>query len=278
MNVYETIQSVDDALAPWRTEGSLALVPTMGNLHAGHLALMNAARAKADKVVASIFVNPLQFGPNEDYASYPRTLANDLEKLEQAGVDAVFIPSNDEMYSAANSVFVKVAGLSDILCGVSRPQHFQGVATVVTKLFHIIQPHLVFFGEKDYQQLTIIRRLVADLNFPLQVEPVPTVRESSGLALSSRNRYLNAQEHACAPELQKTLQQLARQWQHGQRDYQGLEAEGVQRLLAAGFKPDYVAIRRCTDLQTPQADGESLIILAAAFLGKTRLIDNCMVS
>lgn len=276
MKIASTITALRETLYPWQKAGRLGFVATMGNLHAGHLALVHAAQQQTEKVVVSIFVNPLQFGPKEDFGSYPRTLEDDLEKLEKAGVDGVFTPSVETMYGTnPNQTRVSVPVLSDLLCGLNRPGHFEGVATVVTKLFHLIEPHYAFFGQKDYQQLTVIRQMVADLNFPIVIEGVPTVREASGLALSSRNRYLSVDELVRAPRLHQMLKDIRRQLSEGRQDYAALEQEGMSALVQAGFRPDYVAIRRCEDLSVPQEGGhEGLIILAAAFLGKTRLIDN----
>ncbi|WP_127477961.1 pantoate--beta-alanine ligase [Sulfurivermis fontis] len=280
MQTATTIAEVRAVVAAWHAAGArVAFVPTMGNLHAGHIHLVDEAHRHADKVVASIFVNPLQFGPNEDFAAYPRTLAADQAKLAAAGCDLLFAPGEQEMYPLGREglTFVEVPGLSDILCGAFRPGHFRGVATVVSKLFHIVQPAVALFGEKDYQQLLVIRRMVRDLDMPVEIIGVPTVREADGLAMSSRNGYLAAAERRLASEVYATLQALAAEVRAGARDYATLEAMAVARLERAGFRPDYVSVRRAEDLGLPQAGERRLVALVAARLGKTRLIDNLLI-
>lgn len=280
MKVISTVADLRAAITSARGEGKrIGFVPTMGNLHAGHIALVKTAGERADFVVASIFVNPLQFGPNEDLASYPRTLAADQEKLIEAGCHLLFTPSVDEMYpnGQALQTIVRVPGVSEGLCGGSRPGHFDGVSTVVSKLFNMVQPDLAVFGEKDFQQLAVIRTMVRDLNMPIQVIGEPIVRADDGLALSSRNGYLNAEERATAPALNRTLLQLADAIRQGERDYPALLASGKQALQAAGLRPDYLELRNALDLQPATAEHRELVILAAAFLGKTRLIDNLLV-
>lgn len=280
MQTVTTIAEVRSLVAAWRAAGlRVAFVPTMGNLHAGHIHLVTEARQRADRVVASIFVNPLQFGPSEDFAAYPRTLAADQEKLAAAGCDLLFAPSEQEMYplGRAGLTFVEVPGVSDILCGAFRPGHFRGVATVVSKLFNIVQPDVALFGEKDFQQLLVIRLMVRDLNMGLEIVGVPTVREADGLAMSSRNGYLGAEERKLATEVYATLLALAAQLRDGVHDYAALEAAAVARLERAGFRPDYVSVRRAEDLGAPQAGERRLVALAAARLGKTRLIDNLLI-
>ncbi|MEW6645790.1 MAG: pantoate--beta-alanine ligase [Pseudomonadota bacterium] len=280
MQTVTSIAEVRSLVAAWRAAGlRVAFVPTMGNLHAGHIHLVSAARKQADKVVASIFVNPLQFGPSEDFAAYPRTLAADQEKLAAAGCDLLFAPSEQEMYPLGREglTFVEVPGLSDILCGAFRPGHFRGVATVVSKLLHIVQPDVALFGEKDYQQLLVIRRMVRDLDMPVEIIGVPTVREADGLAMSSRNGYLAADERRLATEVYAALQALAAEVRAGVQDYTALEAAAVARLERAGFRPDYVSVRRAEDLGLPQARERRLVVLVAARLGKTRLIDNMLI-
>ncbi|MCQ4309427.1 pantoate--beta-alanine ligase [Pseudomonas stutzeri] len=280
MNVVRTVADLRAAVTRARGEGKrIGFVPTMGNLHAGHIALVKKAGQRADFVVASIFVNPLQFGPNEDLASYPRTLAADQEKLFEAGCHLLFAPSVEEMYphGQAMQTIVRVPGVSEGLCGGSRPGHFDGVSTVVSKLFNMVLPDLAVFGQKDFQQLAVIRTMVRDLNMPVQIIGEPTMRAEDGLALSSRNGYLNTEERAIAPALYRTLIQLADAIRNGDRDYPTLLAEGQQALQAAGLRPDYLEIRNATDLQPATADTHELVILAAAFLGKTRLIDNLLV-
>lgn len=277
MLTQTTLSELRESIARWRTGGQkIAFVPTMGNLHAGHLDLMAEARRRADRVVASIFVNPMQFGAGEDFDAYPRTLEADKSKLIDAGVDLLFAPSASIIYpkGADQQTRVEVPGISDVLCGASRPGHFVGVATVVCKLFNMVQPDLAVFGEKDFQQLMLIRRMVADLAIPIEIVGKSTVRESDGLAMSSRNGYLSVEERAKAPQLYRTLQATAAALQDGNRDYNGLEAEAEKALQDAGFRPDYYAIRRAEDLEMPQETEENLVILAAAYLGTTRLIDN----
>ncbi|MCK9529967.1 MAG: pantoate--beta-alanine ligase [Gammaproteobacteria bacterium] len=280
MHTVNTVAGVRERVRAWRAAGEpVALVPTMGNLHAGHIALVARARALAARVVVSVFVNPLQFGPNEDLAAYPRTPDQDAEKLREAGADLLFMPSVDEMYPHGNAgvTQVEVPGLSDILCGASRPGHFRGVATVVSKLFNIVQPDVAVFGEKDYQQLAVIRRLVEDLCFPIRIEGVPTARESDGLARSSRNCYLSAEARARAPGLYRALVEIAEAIRAGRRDFSALEQQAAHALAQQGFHPDYVSIRRAADLTEPGDADTSLAVLAAARLGTTRLIDNLLI-
>lgn len=272
MQVLTTVE----ALAQWRGQGhgTLGLVPTMGNLHAGHIALVEAARTACQRVVVSVFVNPTQFGPNEDYDSYPRTFEADRAALEQAGADAVFAPSVEQMYPHGDSATtVHVAGITDMLCGTRRPGHFDGVATVVTKLFNLVRPARAFFGEKDYQQLAMIRRMVDDLCLGVDVQGVPTVRERDGLALSSRNQYLNAEQRRRAPTLAAALDDTIERLAAGERDFRALEARGWARLADAGFEPEYYEIRGA-DLAPPTDATRAFRVLAAARLGSARLIDN----
>lgn len=270
------------ALRAWRDAErragrQVALVPTMGNLHPGHIALLDTARAHADTVIASIFVNPLQFGPNEDFERYPRTLDDDLAALREAGCAAVFAPDEATLYPHGRDITqVHVPELGDMLCGADRPGHFDGVTTVVSLLFHLAQPDAAVFGEKDYQQLQIIRRMVRDLHMPVAVHGHPIAREVDGLARSSRNQYLSAEERAVAPELHATLRELAEALRAGSGDFQALEAMGLERLRRSGFSPVYLRVLD-PDLGPPQLPGE-LIILAAAKLGKTRLIDNLRIA
>ncbi|MBK1641121.1 pantoate--beta-alanine ligase [Chromatium okenii] len=267
-------------LAIWRSAGErIALVPTMGNLHRGHLALVEAAQRHAAHVVVSIFVNPLQFGVGEDLAAYPRTLAEDQRHLETSGCALLFAPAVAEMYphGQAAQTRLEVPDLSTQLCGASRPWHFAGVATVVCKLFNMVQPDVALFGEKDFQQLLVIRRFVRDLNLPLEIIGLPTVREADGLALSSRNSYLSPAERARAPLLYQTLTTAAQSLQSGAA-VAAVEQAAVLALQAADFKPDYVAVRRAADLAPVTAADEDLVVLAAAQLGRTRLIDNVRVT
>lgn len=277
MNTVKTVRELRAAISQARAEGKqIGFVPTMGNLHAGHAALVEKAAQRADFVVASIFVNPLQFGPNEDLDSYPRSLAADQEKLFEAGCNLLFTPDVEEMYpnGMAGQTRVSVAGVSEGLCGASRPGHFEGVATVVTKLFHLVQPDLAVFGQKDFQQLAVIRTLVRDLNMPIQIIGEPTVRAEDGLALSSRNGYLNAEQRAAAPTLYRNLSQMAEAIKGGERDFAKLIAAAQAQQLAAGFRPDYLEVREANSLRPANADDRHLVILVAAFIGSTRLIDN----
>jgi pantoate--beta-alanine ligase len=279
----KTVKSVRDlraAVAEARAEGKqICLVPTMGNLHAGHAALVAKAAQRTDFVVASIFVNPLQFGPSEDLDTYPRTLLADQEKLFEAGCNLLFTPDIEEMYPNGldGQTRVRVAGVSEGLCGASRPGHFEGVATAVSKLFNMVQPDLAIFGQKDYQQLAVIRTLVRDLNMPIQIIGEQTVRADDGLALSSRNGYLTPEQRAAAPLLYRTLKEIAAAVQAGERDYAKLIAAAQEQHSAAGFRPDYLEIRESNSLRPAQTDDHQLVILVAAFIGNTRLIDNLVV-
>ncbi len=279
MQVASTIAQLREQVAAWRKNNeTIALVPTMGNLHVGHLQLVTEAQAQADHVIVSIFVNPMQFvdadGRLGDFDRYPRTLEADLQKL--AHIDMVFTPSVEEVYPTGfrNQTRVEVPRLSDILCGKFRPGHFVGVATVVAKLFNIAQPDIAVFGEKDFQQLLIIRRMTAELCLPIDIVGVPTVREANGLAVSSRNQYLSAEQQQQAGVLHQTLQAIKSAIHAGNSNYAELEAEAMKALAAKGFKPDYVAIRRTADLEAPAKADEELVVLAAAWLGSARLIDN----
>ncbi|KDN97287.1 MULTISPECIES: pantoate--beta-alanine ligase [Pseudomonas] len=277
MNTVKTVRELRAAVARARSEGKrIGFVPTMGNLHSGHAALVTKAAQRVDFVVASIFVNPLQFGPSEDLDKYPRTLAADQEKLLQAGCHLLFAPTVEEMYpdGMAGQTRVSVPQLSDGLCGASRPGHFEGVATVVSKLFNMVQPDLAVFGQKDFQQLAVIRALVRDLNMPIQIIGEPTVRAEDGLALSSRNGYLSDEQRATAPVLYRVLSQMAAAIEQGERDYPALIANGQQQLTAAGFRPDYLEIRQALSLRPAAPEDRDLVILVAAVLGNTRLIDN----
>jgi len=261
----------------WRAiEEKVALVPTMGNLHAGHIALVKHAHQLADRVVVSIFVNPMQFGPQEDFAAYPRTPDADRLQLAVAGTDLLFTPEVDEVYPGGMDEVsrVEVPAFDGILEGASRPGHFTGVATVVCKLFNMVQPDVAVFGEKDYQQLLVIRRLVADLSMPVQVAGHPTVREADGLAMSSRNQYLTKSERAQAPLLRSALSEIGVLLRDGNKDFADLETQAQRRLTAGGFRPDYVEIRNADTLAPASAEDARLVVLAAAWLGKARLIDN----
>jgi pantoate--beta-alanine ligase len=281
VKILDTTAQLREQVRQWRMQGEcIALVPTMGNLHAGHLKLVAEARRAADRVVVTIFVNPMQFGAGEDLESYPRTPEEDRAKLEQSGADLLFTPSVQEVYPRPpeQQTRVEVPGISDILCGASRPGHFVGVATVVCKLFSMVQPDVALFGEKDFQQLLVIRLMTLDLSLPIEIIGVATDRETDGLARSSRNGYLTAEERAQAPALYRVLQATANALSEGRGDYGVLESEASQMLCQAGFRPDYVSIRRAEDLELPAEGENELVILAAAYLGKARLIDNLRLS
>jgi len=277
------MQTVTDAAAlratirGWRTSGqTVGFVPTMGNLHEGHHSLLKLARARADRVVASVFVNPTQFGPGEDFERYPRTLAQDQVGLAEAGCDVLFAPEVATMYpfGPEGSVSIHVPGVTETLEGAHRPGHFDGVATVVSKLFHLVQPDFAVFGQKDFQQLKVIERMVRDLSLPVKIMAGPTLRDEDGLAKSSRNQYLSPAERQRAPQIYATLTQMRDLFRQG-HNWQALETAARARLERAGFAPDYVAIRRAEDLAEPAADErEGLVALVAARLGATRLIDN----
>lgn len=277
MNTVKTVRELRAVVARARSEGKrIALVPTMGNLHSGHIALVTKAVQRADFVIASIFVNPLQFGPNEDLGSYPRTLAADQEQLLQAGCHLLFTPTVEEMYphGMADQTIVRVPVVSEGLCGGSRPGHFDGVSTVVSKLFNMVQPDIAIFGQKDFQQLAVVNALVRDLNMPIQIIGEPTVRAADGLALSSRNGYLTEDQRAAAPALYRVIKQIGTALQNGEQDHQQLIGDGVKALEAAGFRPDYLEIRNAVSLRPATPDDHDLVVLGAAFMGKTRLIDN----
>ncbi len=280
MITVHSVQELRAAVAAARAAGQrIGFVPTMGNLHSGHGALVEYATCQADCVVASIFVNPLQFGAGEDLDKYPRTLAADQQRLQAAGCAILFAPTVSEMYpdGMTGQTLVSVPGVSAGLCGDSRPGHFEGVATVVTKLFNMVQPDVAVFGEKDFQQLAVIRKLVRDLNLPIQIIGHPTVRDADGLALSSRNGYLSAGERAIAPGLYQILQQLADALRDGERNHPALTSEGCRLLELSGFTPDYLEIRHPLTLQPAASADRQLVIVAAARLGTTRLIDNLLV-
>lgn len=281
MNTVKTLRELRAAVAQARAEGKqIGFVPTMGNLHAGHVSLVEIAAQRADFVVASIFVNPLQFGAGEDLDKYPRTLAEDQEKLLAAGCHLLFHPDVAEIYphGMGDQTRVSVPGVSEGLCGASRPGHFEGVATVVTKLFNMVQPDLAVFGEKDYQQLAVIRRMTADLDIPVTIIGAPTVRSEDGLAMSSRNRYLSQAERAIAPRIYAALREAARRIEGGERDLAAVSAQGMQALRDAGMVPDYFEVRDAHSLLEPAPQARELVVLTAARLGKARLIDNLRVT
>jgi pantoate--beta-alanine ligase len=276
----ERIPELRSLVRQWRGEGArIGLVPTMGSLHAGHMSLLSAARFRADRVIASVFVNPMQFGPNEDFERYPRSPVEDSELLADAGCDLLFLPGVNEIYpdGRESATRISVTPLSQILEGALRPGHFDGVATVVAKLFGIVQPDVAVFGEKDYQQLAVLRRMTADLDIPVEIVGAPTVRSPDGLAMSSRNRYLSAAERAIAPRIHATLKGAAGRIDSGDRDYAAIMAWGAQELRAATMLPDYFEIRDADCLLPPTAQTRELVMLVAARLGKARLIDNLRV-
>jgi len=273
----DIIPRITDLRARLAREASVAFVPTMGNLHEGHLALMRQAREHGSCVVASIFVNRLQFAPHEDFDRYPRTFEADCDKLRSAGVDVLFAPDEKELYPQPQAFLVEPPAFANQLEGEFRPGFFRGVATVVMKLFNIVQPQAAVFGQKDYQQLMVVRQMVQQLALPISIIAGQTARAADGLALSSRNGYLSAAERAEAPRLFRTLQELAQHIQAGRHDFATLEAQAMEKLVQNQWKPDYIAVRNQADLQLP-ALTDRLVIVAAAWLGKTRLIDNLEVA
>jgi len=279
MDLVDQVAELRRRVRGWRRDGGrVALVPTMGNLHVGHLTLVREARSLTEHTVVSIFVNPLQFGPEEDFPAYPRTLERDRELLAGEGAGLLFAPTTEAVYPRGQTeqTRVEVPGLSDILCGASRPGHFTGVATVVCKLFNMVQPDIAVFGEKDFQQLLVIRRMAEDLSLPVGVRGVETAREPDGLALSSRNGYLTAAERARAPALYKALCRAREQLEQG-RAADAVEAAGRLELESAGLAADYFSVRRAEDLAAPGPADRDLVVLAAAYLGRARLIDNVRV-
>ncbi|HEI8868196.1 pantoate--beta-alanine ligase [Serratia sp. AKBS12] len=280
MLIIQTLPLLRQHIRRWRQEGKrIALVPTMGNLHEGHMTLVDEARARGDVVVVSIFVNPMQFDRPEDLTRYPRTLQEDCEKLNRRNVDLVFSPAPAEVYPQGleQQTYVDVPGISTMLEGASRPGHFRGVSTIVSKLFNLVQPDLACFGEKDYQQLALIRKMVADMGYDIDIVGVPTVRAKDGLALSSRNGYLSAEERKLAPQLSKIMNALAEQLGNGERQVDVLLAQAADQLRAAGFTPDELFIRDADSLQPLSVDSQRAVVLMAAWLGKARLIDNQQV-
>jgi pantoate--beta-alanine ligase len=275
MEVIHTVAQLRQRLSG---KSSVALVPTMGNLHDGHIDLIRVVKPRASTLVASIFVNRIQFGPHEDFERYPRTLARDCERLEAAGCDLVFAPSEEEIYPEPQEYTVDPSDIQNILEGAFRPGHFRGVATVVLKLFNMVQPDLAIFGKKDYQQYLVLREMVKQLALPIEIIPAETVRAPDGLALSSRNGYLSPEERQEAIHLFQELDKIRAAILAGNHDYAALERAAQQALNARGWKTDYVAVRNQSDLLTPYADTRELVILGASRLGKTRLIDNLELS
>ncbi len=281
MQVITTRDELQEYLDEWRHNNEhVALVATMGNLHEGHIRLVNLAREHAERVVVTIYVNPTQFGPNEDFAEYPRTLERDTRRLKKVSADVLFIPADETVYPFGHdcATVVAVPGLTENFCGASRPGHFDGVTTVVARLFALVQPDVAVFGQKDYQQQLVIRYMTEDLNLPIRIITAETIREDDGLAMSSRNQYLTDAERAIAPELHRTLDRIGLELQSGKRDFEGLEKQAIAELEGAGFEIDYVAVRRAENLAIPDRDCDELVILAAVHLGKARLIDNVVIT
>ena len=273
----DIIHSVADLRARLQREPNNVFVPTMGNLHKGHIQLIDVAKPRAACTVVSIFVNRLQFGPREDFDRYPRTFDADCRRLREAGVDVVFVPEEREIYPEPQTFVVEPSDLQHILEGAHRPGHFRGVATVVLKLFNLVMPHSAIFGKKDYQQYIVLRDMVRQLALPIEIIPADTVRAPDGLALSSRNSYLSAEERREAPRLYQMLRYAHDEIMAGARDFQRIELHTMSELANHGWKPDYIAVRRQSDLQAPTAEDRDIVVLAAARIGRTRLIDNVEV-
>lgn len=281
MEIIRDKDELREQVAEWRRSGDhIALVPTMGNLHAGHTSLIEIARQHAERVVVTLYVNPTQFGEGEDFATYPRTLDKDTRRLRKVAADVLFAPADESVYPFGidNATRVIVPGLTDLLCGSFRPGHFDGVTTVVARLFALVQPDTAVFGQKDYQQQLVIKRMVDDLSLPIEVVTAPTVREDDGLAMSSRNAYLTDEEREIAPGLHEVLEAVAAEVEAGNSSYEELEDSANRQLGDSGFDPEYVAVRRAEDLAMPDASCRRFVILGAAGLGKARLIDNVLVS
>ena len=279
MNQCETLLALHEIRRDWQKKNQrVALVPTMGNLHAGHCSLIEKAKQFADKVVVSIFVNPLQFGPNEDFGRYPRTLEEDYSKCQLLGVDAVFAPPMGEVHPVLKEyVQVSVPSISDELCGKSRPGFFYGISTVVAKLFNLVQPHMAIFGEKDYQQVCVIQRMIQELHYPIELIVGETIREQDGLAMSSRNQYLSPEERVRAPELYRTLELLKKQIELGDKRVTEASRAAFDRLGEQGFKMDYLVARSLQKFEAITEPTEPFKLLLACWLGQTRLIDNITV-
>jgi pantoate--beta-alanine ligase len=281
MEIIRDKDELREQVAEWRRSGDhIAIVPTMGNLHAGHTSLIDIAREHAERVVVTLYVNPTQFGEGEDFAAYPRTMEKDTRRLKKVAADVLFTPADESVYPFGidNATRVIVPGLTDHLCGSFRPGHFDGVTTVVARLFALVQPDTAVFGQKDYQQQLVIKRMVDDLSLPIEVVMAPTVREDDGLAMSSRNGYLTDEERAIAPKLHEVLEAVAAEVDAGSSSYEELEDSATRQLADSGFDPEYVAVRRAEDLALPDASSRNFVILGAARLGKARLIDNVLVS
>lgn len=281
MDVIEEKDKLHELIEDWLHHSDhVALVPTMGSLHAGHLSLVELAREHAERVIVSIFVNPTQFDREADYDAYPRSLEKDCLRLRKLNVDAVFAPQLDGIYpfGLEDAARVVVPSLKDDFCGARHPGYFDGVTGVVARLFALVQPDVAIFGQKDFQEQLIVRRMAEDLNFPTRIITAPTVREDDGLAMSSRNQYLSDDDRATAAKLYATLSDIAGELQHGQRDYSALEQQARTQLEDAGFDVDYVAVRRAEDMQVPDRDCDEIVVLAAATIGGTRLLDNVVVT
>ncbi len=281
MQVISSKDELHEQLRDWRHhDDHVALVPTLGNLHAGHIKLVELAREHAERVVVTVYVNPTQFGEDEDFADYPRTLERDTRRLKQIGADVLFVPDDETVYPFGHdcATVISVPGLTDNFCGASRPGHFDGVTTVVARLFAIVQPDVAVFGQKDYQQQLVIRFMTEDLSLPIRIITAETVRENDGLAMSSRNQYLTDDERALAPLLYEALSELGAALQNGKRDFEDLEKTAIGRLEKAGFGIDYVAVRRAHNLAPPDRDCDELVVIAAVHLGEARLIDNIVVT
>ena len=282
MQVVEEVSALRALVQSWKQAGlKVGFVPTMGNLHQGHLSLVEIAQQQCDRVIVSVFVNPMQFGPDEDFDRYPRTFIADSEKLQQIATDAVFVPAVEEMYpNGLEQTVVSVpASITELLEGASRPGHFDGVSTVVSKLFNMVQPDVAVFGQKDYQQLLVIKRMVEDLALPIEIIAAPIAREQDGLALSSRNQYLSEQQRLVAPILNSILKEIADNIDSGNRDYAALASSATSKLLTAGFDSvDYIQVSDPITLKPALPDSDAFIILAVAFLGNTRLLDNLLLN
>jgi pantoate--beta-alanine ligase len=281
VQVIRSKEELHETLTAWRHhDDHIALVPTMGNLHQGHVSLVELAREHAERVVVTVYVNPTQFAPDEDFDDYPRTLERDTRRLKQVSADVLFVPDDEIVYPFGHdcATVISVPGLTENFCGASRPGHFDGVTTVVARLFALVQPDVAIFGQKDYQQQLVIRYMAQDLNLPIRIITARTVREDDGLAMSSRNAYLSDEERRIAPRLHEVIDEIGLALQNGSREFADLEKGAVEKLTDAGFRIDYLAIRRAQNLAVPDRDCDELVVLAAAFLGKARLIDNVVVT
>ena len=281
MQIISSKDELHEQLREWRLhDDHIALVPTLGNLHTAHIKLVELAREHAERVIVSVYVNPTQFGEDEDFEAYPRTLERDTRRLKQVSADVLFIPDDETVYPFGHdcATVISVPGLTENFCGASRPGHFDGVTTVVARLFALVQPDVAVFGQKDYQQQLVIRFMTEDLSWPIRIITAETVRESDGLAMSSRNQYLTDEERAVASLLYEALSNIGSALQNGKRDYEDLENTAIGRLEKAGFGIDYLAVRRAHNLAPPDRDCDELVVIAAVHLGEARLIDNIVVT